>query len=83
MTVWTMAIILFCAPFTIRVIATITDFGNNSFTNPFFVIRIIGIYIFNNAYNNSSMVLKVSDATKSILFLGDAGEENGEKLLQN
>lgn len=49
-------------------------------------IKVLGIAntdIFNNAYNNSSMVLKVSDATKSILFLGDAGEENGEKLLQN
>ena len=47
-------------------------------------IKVLGIAntdIFNNTYNNSSMVLKVSDAYKSILFLGDAGEENGQKLL--
>ncbi len=48
-------------------------------------IKVLGIAnpeILNNAYNNSSMILKVSDATKSVLFLGDAGEECGEKLLK-
>lgn len=35
----------------------------------------------NNAYNNSSMVMKVWDNKKSILFLGDAGVECGDKVL--
>ena len=35
-----------------------------------------------NAYNNSSMVMRVCDKQTSILFLGDAGVECGEKLLQ-
>ncbi len=35
-----------------------------------------------NAINNSSIVLRVSDASKSVLFLGDLGPEGGEKLLQ-
>ena len=34
-----------------------------------------------NAGNNSSVVLRVSDAKKSVLFLGDLGYEAGEKLL--
>jgi L-ascorbate metabolism protein UlaG (beta-lactamase superfamily) len=34
-----------------------------------------------NPYNNSSMVIKVWDPVKSVLFLGDAGAEQGEKLL--
>ena len=34
-----------------------------------------------NAINNSSIVLRVSDAAKSILLLGDLGLEGGEKLL--
>ncbi len=34
-----------------------------------------------NLYNNSSMVIRVEDDTKSVVFLGDAGEEEGEKLL--
>jgi len=34
-------------------------------------------------YNNSSMVFKVSDPVKSVLFLGDAGEKEGEKLLNS
>lgn len=35
----------------------------------------------NNFINNSSVVLKVNDSVKSILFLGDLGYEGGEKLL--
>lgn len=35
-----------------------------------------------NAINNSSLVLRVWDASKSILFLGDLGPEGGEKLLR-
>ncbi len=34
----------------------------------------------NNPYNNSSMVIKVWDDKKDILFLGDCGEEAGNKL---
>jgi beta-lactamase superfamily II metal-dependent hydrolase len=35
-----------------------------------------------NPLNNSSVVLKVWDAKKSVLFLGDLGVEAGDKLLQ-
>jgi len=35
----------------------------------------------NNAYNNSSMVIRVSDAARSAVFLGDAGVEEGDKIL--
>lgn len=48
-------------------------------------IKVLGIAnpeLLTNAYNNASMVLKVWDASKSVLFLGDAGEESGEKLLK-
>jgi glyoxylase-like metal-dependent hydrolase (beta-lactamase superfamily II) len=34
-----------------------------------------------NGYNNSSMIIKVWDPVKSVLFLGDAGAEQGDKLL--
>ncbi|MEN8156941.1 MAG: MBL fold metallo-hydrolase [Bacteroidota bacterium] len=34
-----------------------------------------------NDYNNSSMVIRVWDAKKSMLFLGDLGAEGGDKLL--
>ncbi len=34
-----------------------------------------------NAINNSSLVLRMSDATKSVLFLADLGAEGGRKLL--
>ncbi|MHB8897991.1 MAG: MBL fold metallo-hydrolase, partial [Thermoguttaceae bacterium] len=36
-----------------------------------------------NAVNNSSLVLRVSDGVKSVLFLGDLGAEGGEKLLRS
>jgi beta-lactamase superfamily II metal-dependent hydrolase len=36
-----------------------------------------------NAINNSSVVLRMSDAAKSVLFLGDLGLHGGEKLLQS
>lgn len=36
-----------------------------------------------NAFNNSSMVIKMKINNQSILFLGDTGEESGQKLLQN
>lgn len=38
--------------------------------------------IITNPGNNSSMVIKVEIADSSILFLGDTGEESGDKLLQ-
>jgi len=34
-----------------------------------------------NAINNSSVVLRMADAVKSVLFPGDLGAEGGEKLL--
>ncbi len=34
-----------------------------------------------NAYNNSSMIMRVWDKRKSVLFLGDAGVECGKKVL--
>ena len=37
--------------------------------------------ITNNAFNNSSMVIKMNLEESSILFLGDTGEESGDKLL--
>lgn len=37
--------------------------------------------IFPNGINNSSLVFRVSDAKKSVLFTGDLGVEGGEKVL--
>ena len=34
-----------------------------------------------NTYNNSSMIIRVWDARKSMVFLGDAGREEGDLLL--
>ena len=39
--------------------------------------------ITSNAINNSSLVLKVSDSNKSVLFTGDLGVEGGGKLLES
>ena len=36
-----------------------------------------------NAVNNSSVVMKVTDSKKTVLFLGDLGVEGGRKLLKN
>lgn len=36
-----------------------------------------------NIYNNSSMVIRVEDDSKSIVFLGDTGVEEGNKLLNS
>lgn len=49
-------------------------------------VQILGIAneeITTNAANNSSMIIKMEVNDKSILFLGDTGEESGEKLLKN
>ena len=34
-----------------------------------------------NPYNNSSMIIRVWDDSKSMLFLGDCGQEEGDRLL--
>lgn len=49
-----------------------------------FEFKIIGVAnheILQNFYNNSSMIIRVWDKKKSLLFLGDAGIECGNKLL--
>lgn len=46
-------------------------------------VKVLGVAneFVTNPYNNSSMVMRVWDKSKSILFLGDAGVECGQKLL--
>ena len=47
-------------------------------------IEVLGVKnpeIIRNPINNSSLVLRVSDGVKSVIFLGDLGVEGGEKLL--
>lgn len=46
--------------------------------------KILGVTneeITENTYNNSSMVIRVWDKKKSVVFLADAGEECGDKVL--
>jgi beta-lactamase superfamily II metal-dependent hydrolase len=48
------------------------------------ILKYLGVTnesITQNPYNNSSMVIKVWDKEKSILFLSDAGVEAGDLLL--
>ncbi len=48
-------------------------------------IEVLGVKnpeITKNPVNNSSIVLRLSDAKKSVLFLADLGTEGGEKLLK-
>ena len=48
-------------------------------------IEVLGVKnpeITSNALNNSSVVLRVSDAGKSVLFLGDLGVPGGRELLE-
>ncbi len=47
----------------------------------FEILGIRNLEITNNPYNNQSIVFKVSDSTKSVLFLGDLGVDGGKKLL--
>jgi beta-lactamase superfamily II metal-dependent hydrolase len=47
----------------------------------FQVLGIRNPEITQNPLNNSSVVLRASDKTKSVLFLGDLGEGGGKKLL--
>ncbi len=49
----------------------------------FEILAIKNPEITGNAINNSSMVMKVSDCKKSILFTGDLGIAGGEKLLKS
>ncbi len=49
-------------------------------------IEVLGVKnpeITRNSVNNSSLVLRLSDAAKSVLFLGDLGVEGGDKLLNS
>jgi len=49
-------------------------------------IEILGIKnleITGNAGNNSSVVMKITDDSKSVLFTGDLGEAGGKKLLKS
>lgn len=48
-------------------------------------IKVLGVTneeIKTNAYNNSSIILRFEDDTKSVLFLGDTGEESGRKVMK-
>lgn len=47
------------------------------------VLGVVNPEIRPNGINNSSLVLRVWDSSKSILFLGDLGPEGGEKLLKS
>lgn len=53
------------------------EFGSTTFK----VLGIKNEEIMANTYNNSSMVIKVWDPVKSVLFLADLGAEAGDKLL--
>lgn len=51
-----------------------------------FNFKILGVTneeIRTNPYNNSSMIIRVWDKNKSIVFLGDAGVECGDKVLNS
>ena len=51
-----------------------------------FNYKILGVSnpeFMNNCYNNSSVIIRVWDKHKTMLFLGDAGVECGNKLLAN
>ncbi|HOX59093.1 MAG TPA: MBL fold metallo-hydrolase [Candidatus Paceibacterota bacterium] len=49
----------------------------------FEVLGVRNLEITNNAINNSSLVLRVSDKAKSVLFTADLGVEGGRKLLNS
>lgn len=49
----------------------------------FHVLGIRNPELTHNPLNNSSLVIRVSDGVKSVLFLGDLGLEGGEKLLKS
>lgn len=49
----------------------------------FKVLAVKNTEILTGTANNSSVVLRIWDSTKSVLFLGDTGLESGEKLLRD
>lgn len=49
----------------------------------FKILYTVDTSVTNNIYNNSSMVIKVWDDTKSVLFLGDLAEEGGDVLIES
>lgn len=49
----------------------------------FEVLGVRNLEITNNAINNSSLVLRVSDKAKSVLFTADLGVEGGRKLMNS
>ena len=50
-------------------------------------LKVLGVtneeLAYTNPYNNSSMIIRVWDRAKSIVFLGDAGIECGDKVLNS
>jgi beta-lactamase superfamily II metal-dependent hydrolase len=56
---------------------TVIQIGNTSFK----ILSVRNPEITVNPYNNQSMVIRVWDRKKSMLFLGDLGIEGGDKLL--
>lgn len=53
-------------------------------SNTYFkVLRVKNEQITANPYNNQSVVIKVWDRKKSVLFLGDLGREGGDELLKS
>ena len=64
----------------------VTDFREPGYTGSidgfnFKVLGVVNEEFHTNPFNNSSMVMKVWDDKKSILFLADTGAESGNKLL--
>ena len=49
----------------------------------FKILTVVNTDITDNPYNNSSMVIKVWDCRKSVLFLGDLAVEGGDRLLNS
>lgn len=67
-------------------LAQVTDIqeagGEYDFDGMYLKILSVANDFTTNAYNNSSMIMRVWDRRKSILFLGDAGVECGRKALE-
>ncbi len=47
----------------------------------FMILGVTNPELTTNPYNNSSMIIRVWDDSKSVVFLGDAGKECGDKVL--
>ena len=69
-----------------------SDIAVTDVTEPGFRVEIDGISfkildvkdesVTSNAYNNSCMVIRVDDGVRSVVFLGDAGLEQGDRLFK-